>query len=79
MAEQLKALNLPKDREMGIWVYDELRYGLHPLLRKVWSLIGERVIAPVNRRFKKGQCFRSDPGKIHVIVGDGAGFHHKED
>jgi len=88
---------------------NQMRYGLHPLLRKMWSLIGTRVIAPVNRRFKWGYVFgaievagngseflyadglgkdmdsvfihqisKSAPDKIHVIVGDGAGFHHKE-
>ena len=109
LAEQLEALKLPKDKEMSLWVYDEMRYGLHPLLRKMWSLIGTRVVAPVNRRFKWGYLFgavevegsgseflytdglskdfdaafieqvaASSPDKIHVIIGDGAGFHHKE-
>ena len=109
LAEELKALDLPKDKEMSLWVYDEMRYGLHPLLRKMWSLIGTRVVAPVNRRFKWGYLFgaievegsgseflytdglskdfdaafikqvsSSDPDKIHVIIGDGAGFHHKQ-
>lgn len=109
LAEQLCELDLPKDKEMKLWVYDEMRYGLHPLLRKMWSLLGTRVIAPVNRRFKWGYVFgaievagsgseflytdglgkemdalfvnqiaSSDPEKIHVIIGDGAGFHHKE-
>jgi transposase len=109
LAEELKALDLPKDKEMSLWVYDEMRYGLHPLLRKMWSLIGTRVVAPVNRRFKWGYLFgaleiegpgneflytdglckdfdaafieqisSSSPEKIHVIIGDGAGFHHKQ-
>jgi len=110
LAEELKALNLPKDKEMSLWVYDEMRYGLHPLLRKMWSLVGTRVVAPVNRRFKWGYLFgaleiggkgseflytdglckdfdaafieqiaSSAPEKVHVIIGDGAGFHHKQD
>jgi len=109
LAEQLHSLELPKDQEMSLWIYDEMRYGLHPLLRKMWSLIGTRVIASVNRRFKWGYLFgaieidgtgseflytdglgkeadalfieqisKSAPEKIHVIIGDGAGFHHKE-
>jgi transposase len=109
LAEQLLDLDLPKDKEMSLWVYDEMRYGLHPLLRKMWSLIGTRVIAPVHRRFKWGYLFgaievegsnseflyteglgkefdaafidqiaNSAPDKIHVIIGDGAGFHHKQ-
>jgi hypothetical protein len=90
-------------------VANEMRYGLHPLLRKVWSLVGTRVTAEVNRRFKWGyltgavsveggqseflytdgickeldiyfldQIGKSDPNKVHVVIGDGAGFHHKE-
>ena len=109
LAEQLVDLDLPKDKEISLWVYDEMRYGLHPLLRKMWSLIGTRVVAPVNRRFKWGYVFgaievdgngseflyadglskemdalfieqvaKSAPDKTHVIIGDGAGFHHKE-
>ena len=109
LAEQLKALKLPKNKELSLWVYDEMRYGLHPLLRKMWSLRGTRVVAPVNRRFEWGYLFgaievegagseflytnglgkemdalfieqiaTSAPDKIHVIIGDGAGFHHKE-
>lgn len=109
LAEEMRALNIPNDQEVVLWVYDEMRYGLHPLLRKMWSLVGHRVIAPVNRRFKWGylcgaisveggrseflyadglskemdaafirQIALSDPDKVHVIIGDGAGFHHKK-
>lgn len=111
LAEKLIELNLPKDKEVSLWVYDEMRYGLHPLLRKMWSLIGTRVVAPVHRRFKWGYLFgaievsegqagseflftdglakdfdhaflsqisESAPDRIHVVIGDGAGFHHKE-
>ena len=111
LADKLVELNLPKEKEVSLWVYDEMRYGLHPLMRKMWSLIGHRVIAPVNRRFQWGYLFgaievseekagseflytqnvlkdfdyefmkqiaQSDVNKIHVVIGDGAGFHHKE-
>jgi len=109
LAEKLQTLDLPADKEVSLWVYDEMRYGLHPLLRKMWSLVGHRVVAPVNRRFDWGylfgamevstgkgeflytdgvlKCFdrafieqiaESSPNKIHVIIGDGAGFHHRE-
>lgn len=109
VAEKIQELNLPKDRPVKLWVYDEMRYGLHPLLRRMWSLIGHRVVAPVNRRFKWGYLFgaieveegaseflytdgvakefdrefldqigRSAPDCEHVVIGDGAGFHHRE-
>lgn len=109
LAEKMLALNLPKDKEVKLWAYDEMRYGLHPLLRKMWSLVGHRVVAPVKRRFKWGYLFgaievsdglgeflftdglakdfdyaflkqisENYPDHEHVIIGDGAGFHHKE-
>ena len=109
LAEKMKELDLPKDRPIKLWVYDEMRYGLHPLLRKMWSLVGHRVVAPVNRRFEWGYLFgaievegggseflytdgvlkefdreflnqisRNDLECEHVVIGDGAGFHHRE-
>lgn len=109
LAEQMLELNIAGDKEVVLWVYDEMRYGLHPLLRRMWSLIGTRVIAPVHRRFKWGylygavsvegggseflytdglskemdgaflrQIAGSDPEKVHVVIGDGAGFHNKQ-
>ena len=109
LADKMMKLEIPAQKQVSLWVYDEMRYGLHPLLRKMWSLIGTRVIAPVNRRFKWGYVFgaisveggqseflytdgvskevdkyfieqisKNDPDKIHIIIGDGAGFHHKE-
>ena len=105
----MKELDLPKDRPIKLWVYDEMRYGLHPLLRKMWSLVGHRMVAPVNRRFEWGYLFgaievegggseflytdgvlkefdreflnqisRNDLKCEHVVIGDGAGFHHRE-
>ncbi len=109
LAEKMLALNLAQHKKVKLWAYDEMRYGLHPLLRKMWSLVGRRVIAPVERRFKWGYLFgaievesgsseflftdgvtkdfdcafltqisQSDPDCEHVVIGDGAGFHHKE-
>ena len=33
LAEKLSDLNLPKDKKVKLWIYDEMRYGLHPLMR----------------------------------------------
>lgn len=85
-----------------------MRYGLHPLTRKMWCLKGVRAIAPSRRRYANGylygalevggegaeflftpflnkgwdKCFliqigESDRESEHVVIGDGAGFHHK--
>jgi hypothetical protein len=54
LAEKMKELELPTGRKIKLWVYDEMRYGLHPLVRRVWSLKGVRVVTPVERRFEWG-------------------------
>jgi len=108
LADKMEALNISKDKNVKLWVYDEMRYGLHPLTRKMWSLRGIRAIAPSRRRYKNGylygalevggegseflftpnlnkewdMCFlsqisQSDPDSVHIVIGDGAGFHHK--
>lgn len=109
LADKMSSLNIPKDKNVRLWVYDEMRYGLHPLTRKMWCLRGVRAIAPSRRRYKNGylygalevggnsseflftpnlnkqwdlkflsQVSQSDPESVHVLIGDGAGFHHKE-
>lgn len=109
LADKLKDLNLPQDRPVRLWVYDEMRYGLHPLTRRMWSLRGVRALAPSRRRYENGyiygalqvggagseflftpnlnqqwdkkflsQISRRDPYATHVVIGDGAGFHHRD-
>lgn len=108
LAENMKELELPAGRRIKLWIYDEMRYGLHPLVRRVWSLKGVRVVTPVERRFEWGYVFgafevgggaseflysptvnkeadihflhqiaASDQEAMHVVIGDGAGFHHR--
>ena len=50
-----------------------MRYGLHPLLRKMWSLIGTRVIAPVHRRFEWVSLFSAIE-----VEGSGSEFLYTE-
>jgi transposase len=38
--------------EIEVWFFDEHRVGLKPILRKVWSPIGERPIAVVQPRYE---------------------------
>ena len=108
LAEKMMELKLPAGPQIKLWVYDEMRYGLHPLVRRVWSLKGVRVVTPVERRFEWGYLFgafevgggaseflysptvnkeadvhflqqiaASDEEAMHVVIGDGAGFHHR--
>lgn len=109
LAEKIHELKIPADSRIKLWVYDEMRYGLHPLVRRVWSLKGTRVVTPVRRRFEWGYLFgafevgggaseflyaptvnkeadehflqqiaASDEHAVHVVIGDGAGFHHRD-
>jgi transposase len=109
LTEKLHKLQLPQEKKVKLWVYDEMRYGLHPVVRRVWSLKGTRVIVPVLRKFEWGYLFgalevggggseflysptvnkeadgfflkqlaASDPEAMHVVIGDGAGFHHRD-
>lgn len=74
LADKMKDLNIPQDQEVVLWVYDEMRYGLHPLLRKMWSLIGTRVVAPVNRRFQWGYVYGAvsvEGGHSEFLYADG--------
>lgn len=109
LAENMLALNIKRESPVRLWVYDEMRYGLHPLTRKMWCLKGVRAIAPSRRRYLNGYLYgalevggahgseflftpslnkqwdktflkqlgESDPESVHVVIGDGAGFHHR--
>ena len=62
-------LAIPATRPVRLWVYDEMRYGLHPLTRKMWCLRGVRAIAPSRRRYQNGYLY----GALEV-GGSGAEF-----
>lgn len=40
------------EAKVEVWAFDEHRLGLKSILRKVWSLLGERVIAPVHHLYE---------------------------
>lgn len=54
---------------MRLWVVDEMRYGLQPVTRRVWTLRGQKVIARVDPRYQWGYVF----GALQV-AGGGAEF-----
>jgi transposase len=109
LTKALSKLKIEKGRPVRLWVVDEMRYGLQPLTRRVWSLRGTRVVVPVCPAYEWGylygalqvagggseffyspkvnldcsrlflnQISRRDPAAFHVIIWDGARFHHKE-
>jgi len=46
LLEKLRALEVPKGRELKVWICDESRYGLHTIGRRCWSLRGIRPVRP---------------------------------
>lgn len=107
--QRLIDLDLPRGRPVRLWIYDESRYGLAPVVRRVWAARGTEVVVPVEKRYRWGYVFGAlqvggggsefllsptvnkeldryflgqiasrDPGAIHVVVGDGAGFHNRD-
>lgn len=109
LADKMQSLEIPSDKNVRLWIYDEMRYGLLPLTRKMWCLRGVRAISPSRIRYQNGylygamevggssseflftpnlnkqwdihflnQISKSDSASVHVVIGDGAGFHHKE-
>jgi transposase len=40
------------EAEIQVWFFDEHRVGLKPILRKVWSPVGERPVAVVQHRYE---------------------------
>ena len=109
LAQKLEDLRIPKGKRVRVWVQDEMRYGLQPVTRRVWSLEGVRVVKPTCQRYEWGYTFgalevggegcefcflptvskeatrlhleqisKADPDAVHVIIWDGAGFHHRD-
>jgi len=110
LADKMEEISIPANTRVRLWVYDEMRYGLHPLTRKMWCLRGIRAVAPSRRRYQNGYLYGAlevggsgseflytpslnkewdieflrqisahDPQATHIVIGDGAGFHHKKD
>ena len=54
LGEQLASLNVAGGRPVRLWVADEHRYGLIPVVRKCWTLPGERPTAPYQTVYEWG-------------------------
>ena len=109
LTQRLIALDLPRDRPVRLWIYDEMRYGLAPVTRRTRASRGIEIVAPVYERDQWGygygglqaggggaefliaprmskevdlifleQISQRDPWVTLVVIGDGAGFHHRE-
>ena len=54
-----------------VWCEDEHRLGLKPIIRKVWSPVGERPIVKVHQRYEWTYLYafaRPKTGEVHWLV-----------
>jgi transposase len=57
LCEKLRNLSVAGGRPVRIWVADEHRYGLIPVVRKCWTLRGERPTAPYQTKYEWGYLY----------------------
>jgi hypothetical protein len=52
LGEQLANLSVTGGRPVRLWVADEHRYGLIPVVRKCWTLRGVRPTVPYRTKYE---------------------------
>ena len=57
LCAQLKNLNVAGGKRVRVWVADEHRYGLIPVVRRCWSLRGLRPTAPYQTKYQWGYLY----------------------
>ncbi len=57
LCEKLRSLSVDGGRPVRIWVADEHRYGLIPVVRKCWTLRGLRPTAPYQTKYEWGYLY----------------------
>lgn len=108
LCDKLHQEQIALETSVHLWVSDEMRFGLQPVTRRVWTRRGVEVVVPVEPRYQWGytygaleicgagaeflhtdgvslaasRCFleqigRSAPEAMHLVIQDGAGFHHR--
>jgi transposase len=106
---KLESLGLAPGTRAKVWVMDEARFGLHTMLRKLWSLRGSRPVVACQIKYEWDYLYgslevtggeahfcqisgvnlewdrnyledlaASDPGAVHVLIRDQAGFHLRD-
>ena len=63
---QLRQLSIPTDKPVKVWFADESRYGLLPVIRKVWTLKGLRPHSPWQTKYNWSYCY----GALDVVAGE---------
>ena len=73
LCDQLHGKNVPFEEKVHIWVIDEMRFGLQPVTRRVWTRRGVEVVVPVHPRYQWGYTY----GGLE-ICGNKAEFLHTD-
>jgi transposase len=82
LAVHLVALDVPADRPVRLWVADEMRYGLLPVTRRVWSLRGTRPVCPVYPRYEWAYVYGAaevgGQARVAFLYGSRVDLEHSE-
>jgi len=73
LCQKLHREEIPLESRVHLWVTDEMRFGLQPVTRRVWTRRGVEVVVPMEPRFQWGYTY----GALEV-GGDGAQFFHTD-
>ena len=57
LCAKLKSLNVAGGKTVRVWVVDEHRYGLIPVVRRCWTLRGLRPTAPYQTKYEWGYLY----------------------
>jgi len=74
LCNKLKDLNVAGCKPVRIWVADKHRYGLILVLRKCWTLRGERPSAPYQTKYEWGyldSALEVDGERVRSLVSQG--------
>lgn len=110
LEDKLESLGLARGTRAKVWVMDEARFGLHTMVRKLWSLRGVRPVVGCQIKYEWDYLYgalevtageahfcqiggvgldwdrryledlaASDPGAVHIVIRDQAGFHLRDE
>jgi DDE superfamily endonuclease len=61
-------LAIPAENRVHVWVEDEHRYGLISVIRRYWTLTGQRPTVPYQTKFQWGYVY----GALDAVTGQAA-------
>jgi transposase len=73
LCEKLHGQQIALESSVHLWVSDEMRFGLQPVTRRVWTRRGIEVVVPVEPRYQWGYTY----GAL-AILGGGTEFLHTD-